>query len=82
MNRNRRYTIENIQEDVSDTLLDIGIGCDSLVILADDMIKVAEDLKKDIELLRMHMHTCQGLFRYYGLQHTLKRDDPHTTGIL
>ena len=59
MNRSRRYTIENIQEQISDSQQDIGIACDSLVILADDILTIAEDLKKDIATLQRQLDACK-----------------------
>ena len=81
MSRTRRYTIEDILEDFSELQLDIENSCDSLAVLADDMLTIAEDLKKDVETLRRRLEDCKEVLHRRSFQQVFNRNDYRPVGI-
>ena len=59
MNGKKLFRIENRMEKFADLQSDIGVSCDSLVILADDILTIAEALKKDIATLQRQLDACK-----------------------
>ena len=66
--------LENVMEELTDLQLDIGDSCDSLAILADDVVTISEDLKKDIAALQRQLDTCKTFLIHCQSQHMHRND--------
>lgn len=65
--------LENVMEELTDLQLDIGDSCDCLAILADDVVTISEDLKKDIAALQRQLDTCKTFLIHCQSQHNASK---------